>query len=203
MSRTKSTRTFLNQEETVTDDSSHFSRSKAISAATLVPTVMDIDNDKRVHDDHLGLYGDKSSIAILMFLYVLQGVPLGLSASIPYLLQNRHVSYRDQAIFSFAHWPFSLKLLWAPVVDSIYLPAFGRRKSWLVPVQYLIGLCMFVLATRIDDLLGDDSAKSAGVQEAQTEVNILMLTVLFFILNFLAATQDVAVDGWSITMLSR
>ena len=27
------------------------------------------------------------------------------------------------------------------------------------------------------------------------------LTALYFILNFLAATQDVAVDGWALTML--
>ena len=30
-----------------------------------------------------------------------------------------------------------------------------------------------------------------------------MLTGLFFSLNFLAATQDIAVDGWALTMLSK
>lgn len=40
-----------------------------------------------------------------------------------------------QAIFSFCSWPFSLKLLWAPLVDAWWLPQLGRRKSWLVPVQ--------------------------------------------------------------------
>ncbi|UYV82771.1 SLC33A1 [Cordylochernes scorpioides] len=32
---------------------------------------------------------------------------------------------------------------------------------------------------------------------------IYMLTSMFFLLNFLAATQDIAVDGWALTMLSR
>ena len=31
------------------------------------------------------------------------------------------------------------QVLWAPIVDSIFWARFGRRKSWLVPSQYLIG----------------------------------------------------------------
>ena len=52
--------------------------------------------------------------------------------------------------FSFAYWPFSIKLLWAPIVDSIFIGKFGRRKTWLVPVQYLIGATMFVLSKNVD-----------------------------------------------------
>jgi hypothetical protein len=40
--------------------------------------------------------GDEWNIVILFFLYVLQGIPLGLSAAIPMYLQNRGVSYRQQ-----------------------------------------------------------------------------------------------------------
>ena len=65
-----------------------------------------------------GLGRDKSNIAVLMFLYVLQGIPLGLAGSVPYLLQSRQVNYKDQALFSFVFWPFSVKLLWAPIVDG-------------------------------------------------------------------------------------
>ena len=74
-----------------------------------------------------------------------QGIPLGLAAAIPLILTNRQVSYKEQAGFSFAYWPFSLKLLWAPIVDSLYFSRIGRRKTWLVPVQYLIGMKMFSL----------------------------------------------------------
>jgi len=42
------------------------------------------------------LRGDEKNIAILFFLYLLQGIPLGLCGSIPMLLQNRSVSYRQQ-----------------------------------------------------------------------------------------------------------
>lgn len=141
-----------------------------------------------------GLSKDRSSILLLLLLYVLQGIPLGLAGSIPMILQNRHVSYKEQATFSLSFWPFSIKLLWAPLVDSLFLEQMGRRKSWLVPSQYLIGGFMLLLSSYINDLLGEDTAHAP---------NVTLITCVFFALNFLAATQDIAVDGWALTMLSR
>lgn len=142
---------------------------------------------------HSGLNGDRGNIALLTFLYVLQGIPLGLAGAIPMILQNRHITYKQQAIFSFVHWPFSLKLLWAPLVDSVYSSQIGRRKSWLVPTQYLIGLFMLLLSFTASELIGD----------VDSQPNVYCITAVFFILCFLAATQDIAVDGWALTMLAR
>jgi PAT family acetyl-CoA transporter-like MFS transporter 1 len=75
----------------------------------------------------------------------------------------------------------------------MYWSRFGRRKTWLVPTQYFIGLFMIVLSYTINYLL-DDSGPGP---------NIYVLTAVFLCLNFLAATQDIAVDGWALTMLSR
>jgi len=147
--------------------------------------------DVRVQNPTGRFGGDGKNIAVLLFLYVLQGIPLGLAAAVPLILTNKHVSYRQQAEFSFAYWPFSVKLLWAPIVDSLYIRRFGRRKSWLVPVQYCIGITMLLLAQNVDYYL--DS----------TPPDVFSLTCMFFFLNFLAATQDIAVDGWALTMLKR
>ncbi|XGW12585.1 hypothetical protein V3C99_013341 [Haemonchus contortus] len=140
------------------------------------------------------LRGDISSICLLLFLYLLQGVPLGLIAAIPLLLQSKHVSYGQQAVFSFAYWPFSMKLLWAPIVDSVYWRRIGRRKSWMVPCQYLIGLFMLILSFKVPYVMGE---------ETDAAPNVLFLMLIFLPLNFLAATQDIAVDGWALTILSR
>ncbi|XP_033208193.1 acetyl-coenzyme A transporter 1 [Belonocnema kinseyi] len=145
------------------------------------------------HLEQGDIRGDERSIAILFFLYLLQGIPLGLSAAIPMLLQNRSVSYRQQAEFSLVNWPFSLKLFWAPIVDSVYLRKFGRRKTWLVPIQYLMGLFMLFLSGHVDKWIGNEAES----------LNIGLLTMLFFSLNLLAATQDIVVDGWALTMLKR
>lgn len=124
-------------------------------------------------------------------LYTLQGIPMGLSSVLPLLLKERNVSYSELATFSLNSYPFSLKLLWAPIVDVAYLPSIGRRKTWMVPAQLLIGLVMISLSALLDDLL--------YVEKPQVGV----LTVLFFALYFLCATQDIAVDGWALTMLRK
>ncbi|KAM7413383.1 hypothetical protein PAMA_020667 [Pampus argenteus] len=139
-----------------------------------------------------GIRGELGNVLLLLFLYVLQGIPLGLAGSIPLILQSRSVSYKDQAFFSFVFWPFSLKLLWAPLVDALYFSRFGRRKSWLVPTQYLLGLFMLYLSVTVNSLLQSEGGPK-----------VVTLTAVFFMLAFLAATQDIAVDGWALTMLSR
>ncbi|XP_078003617.1 acetyl-coenzyme A transporter 1 isoform X3 [Phascolarctos cinereus] len=141
-----------------------------------------------------GYRAELSNILLLFFLYVLQGIPLGLAGSIPLMLQSKNVSYTDQAFFSLVFWPFSLKLLWAPLVDAVYFKSFGRRKSWLVPTQYILGLFMIYLSTQVDHMLGYADGRSPDVTA---------LTLAFFVFEFLAATQDIAVDGWALTMLSR
>lgn len=132
---------------------------------------------------------DGASILLLLLLYVLQGIPLGLAASIPMLMQQKGVSYKEQALFSFVFWPFSLKLLWAPIVDGAFSSSFGRRKSWLIPVQFFLSIIMFWLSFVVEDLI--------------EKGDVMKLTAAFFFLNFFAATQDIAVDGWALTMLSK
>ena len=182
-------------------DADRLKSATSAAATSEVPAEM----SRRTRDGHCGLEGDKLNVALLMFLYVLQGIPLGIAASIPYLLTSRHISYKEQAMFSFVFWPFSLKLLWAPLVDSVYFPAFGRRKSWLVPTQYLIGIFMFILSgsSSIAEITKPPSDATTDATPAGAGINILLLTAMFFMLTFLAATQDIAVDGWALTMLSK
>ena len=61
---------------------------------------------------------------------------------------------------------------------------------WHVHNQKVLVLCYDILF-RLHDMLEVPAP------------NIWHLTVCFFILNFCAATQDIAVDGWALTMLSE
>lgn len=47
--------------------------------------------------------GDGLNIAILLFLYTLQGVPLGLSAAIPITMQKKHITYSEQVELFFIY----------------------------------------------------------------------------------------------------
>lgn len=67
----------------------------------------------------------------------------------------------------------------------------GRRKTWVVPLQLLIGIMLIALSSVIEGTLYSETP------------NVLFLTIVFFIFYLLAATQDIAVDGWALTMLSK
>uniref|UniRef100_A0A183B9V3 Acetyl-coenzyme A transporter 1 n=1 Tax=Echinostoma caproni TaxID=27848 RepID=A0A183B9V3_9TREM len=130
---------------------------------------------------------------------------LGLGAAVPYMLHSdaNTASYKTQATFSISSWPFSLKLAWAPLVDSLYFSRIGRRKTWLIPVQYAIGIDLLVLASHVDHWFGRDPNNPWGPMGVTNPVDIAQLTASFFGLTMLAATQDIAVDGWALTMLSK
>lgn len=53
------------------------------------------------------LTGDHKNVAVLLLLYLMQGIPIGIVAVVPILLQNRGVNYKDQAAFSLAFYPFT------------------------------------------------------------------------------------------------
>ena len=69
--------------------------------ARLVEENIDFTNlDNDLDEDH-GLHGDYWNVAVLLFLYTLQGIPLGLSQTIDFILQEKKVSFNDtMTIFS-------------------------------------------------------------------------------------------------------
>lgn len=146
----------------------------------------DDNNDNTKHNDIF-------NIMILVLLYTLQGIPMGLHSSLPLIMKERGISYEGLSLFSLVSLPFSMKLLWAPLVDSCYIKSIGRRKTWLIPIQLLTGIVMIIGAQNIDNLMGDNNNKP----------EIVTLSLYFFLLYFLMATQDIAVDGWALTMLSK
>jgi PAT family acetyl-CoA transporter-like MFS transporter 1 len=162
------------------------------------------------------LRGDYGNVALLLLLYTLQGVPMGLAAAVPLMLQERGARYTQQSLFSLVSWPFSLKILWAPLVDSYYNKRIGRRRSWLLPAQIITAILMIASSESVDYYLGDipPSLVQGPVQgpvvgagdlrsAALRPPAVAELTLLFFVLYVLMATQDIAVDGWALTILHR
>ena len=143
---------------------------------------------------------DKIGMVVLFLLYTLQGIPMGLCGSIPLIMKERGVSYEGLSLFSLVSVPFSLKLLWAPIVDSCYFRRVGRRKTWIIPVQILTGIVMLLAAPYVDTWMGNMDGPS---EDEEKGPQVAVLTIFFLFLYFLMATQDIVVDGWALTMLSR
>lgn len=137
---------------------------------------------------------DRRNFLLLVLLYFLQGIPMGLaSGSVPFLLKS-HLSYGQIGIYSLASYPYSLKLLWSPIVDAVWSARFGRRKSWILPIQALSGLGMLWLGSRAQRMM-----ERAGENDG---AGVWGFTGWWFSLVFMCATQDIAVDGWALTLLS-
>ena len=123
--------------------------------------------------------------ALLWSLYFVQGLPFGLQVrALPVILRERGLSLTGVGLAGALAAPWILKPLWAPLVDRYGSAAFGRRKSWIVPMQLCLALSCAVAAT----------LPTGALQP-------LLVTVLA--MNLFAATMDIAVDGLAIDMLSE
>ena len=130
---------------------------------------------------------DRRNFLLLVLLYFLQGIPMGLAGgSVPFLLKS-HLSYGQIGIYSLASYPYSLKLLWSPIVDAIWSTRVGRRKSWILPIQTLSGIGMLWLGSRAEQMM-----EQAGENDG---AGVWGFTGWWFSLVFMCATQDIAVDG--------
>lgn len=137
---------------------------------------------------------DQRNFGLLVLLYFLQGIPLGLATgSVPFLLKN-HMSYGEIGIFSLASYPYSLKLFWSPIVDALWSPKVGRRKSWILPIQLLSGIGMLWLGSKVESMM-ELTGKPGGP-------TVWGFTGWWFFLVLMCATQDIAVDGWALTLLT-
>ncbi|XP_026811512.1 acetyl-coenzyme A transporter 1-like [Rhopalosiphum maidis] len=153
-------------------------------------TVVDDSNSADVPN----LKGDWHNIFILLVLYTMQGIAgFGFYKGVMILMQtNKHITYKVQALFSIVTWPYNLKMIWAPLVDAFCVQKMGRRKSWLIPIQYLIGGCFIYIGNNINEWLPETE-----------KPDVLKLFYAFLFLQILVATQDIVVDSWALTMLKK
>lgn len=124
-----------------------------------------------------------TKLAPLLGLYFAQGLPFGFQATaLPLLLRERGASLETIGFAGVLALPWLFKPLWAPLVDRLGSARFGRRKSWIVPMQLGLAACA-VFAAHVESL------------------PVLALTIL--VMNLFAATQDIAVDALAVRALDE
>lgn len=128
----------------------------------------------------------KNKVLILGSLYLAQGLPYGFfTQALPALMRKEGLSLQWIGLSSLLALPWALKFLWAPYVDRYSLPKWGRRKSWILPLQWLA--CVLFVGIAFQDI-------SSGW--------VIILSA-FLCANLLAATQDIATDGLAIELLDH
>lgn len=118
---------------------------------------------------------------------------LGFSSGLPLLLvlgtftlrlAFSDIDVKTIGLFSYVALPYSLKFLWAPMIDRLDVPVLsgllGRRRAWMVTTQIATALCLVLMAF------------------ADPSTNLGLLGLGAFLVAFCAASQDVVIDGWRI-----
>jgi PAT family beta-lactamase induction signal transducer AmpG len=117
---------------------------------------------------------------------------LGFSSGLPFLLVGNTFGYwlRDEGTaltaIGFLSWvgiAYSLKFLWAPVIDRTLAPVagrLGRRRGWMLLAQIFV--CAALIAMGI----------------AGTSHGLALLGVLALAVAFSSSTQDIVIDAWRI-----
>lgn len=127
--------------------------------------------------------------ATVLGLGFASGLPLPLTfGTLSFWLAESGVSRTAIGLFALVGTAYSLKFLWAPLVDGLPLPPltrwFGRRRGWTLGIQAALILAIAALG------LTDPAANAWPTAAAALAV------------AFLSATQDIVIDAYRIELLS-
>jgi len=134
-----------------------------------------------------------SALAVFFERQSLIMLALGFAAGLPNLLvfdtlsawlRTTGVSLQVIGFFALATLSYSLKFLWAPLVDRTSIPGLsallGHRRSWMLVCQGLLILGLWLISG------------------SNPTVNIGLVAAFAVFVAFTSATQDIVIDAWRI-----
>jgi PAT family beta-lactamase induction signal transducer AmpG len=123
-------------------------------------------------------------LVLLGSLYLAQGLPYGFfTQALPVLLRKQGLALPLIGLANLLMIPWALKFLWAPILDNVRAPRLGKRRAAIIPLQLA---CAAVLA---------------GLALAASPSAVWPLCIGVLLVNFCAATQDIATDGLAVEIL--
>ena len=127
-------------------------------------------------------------VLVVLLLGFSAGLPLALSGeTLRVWLADRGVDLGTIGLLTLAGLPYTIKFLWAPVVDALPVPwlspRLGRRRGWLAASQLLLMAAIVFLGTR-------DPVNAPW-----------MVGLGALIVAFASATQDIVIDAYRVESL--
>jgi PAT family beta-lactamase induction signal transducer AmpG len=118
-------------------------------------------------------------VAVMLALGFASGLPLALtSGTLQAWLTVENVDIQTIGLFSLVGLPYTLKFLWAPLMDRYVPPLLGRRRGWIGVTQIVLMACI---------------AAMGGVTPAGAPLALALLAVMT---AFASASQDIAFDAY-------
>lgn len=125
-------------------------------------------------------------MAALLLLGFFSGLPLFLvGKTLQAWMTHQNVDLKTIGWFSLVSLPYTLKFLWAPLVDRFGLPFLDRRRGWIAAMQLALALGLAAM----------------GLQDPRQGLGVL--AALAVLVAFFSATQDIVVDAYSTDALDR
>lgn len=135
-------------------------------------------------------------VCTLCILYFAQGVPYGfMTITMANYLSGMGLStQRVGELTAFALLPWTFKVIWAPIIDSLQFRGYGRRRPWIVMAQMLMALTLVGIYFAEPYMVGE---------EIDIERSADLLLWVFFVHNVFAVLQDVVSDALAVDLLSE
>jgi PAT family beta-lactamase induction signal transducer AmpG len=137
--------------------------------------------------------GALAALAVFIERRALVMLALGFASGLPNLLifdtlslwlREAGLSLKVISIFALATLSYSLKFLWAPLIDRTRVPGLtgllGHRRSWMIVLQVLLMIGLWLIS-------GTDPAR-----------NLAVMAAFAAFVAFVSATQDIVIDAWRI-----
>jgi PAT family beta-lactamase induction signal transducer AmpG len=126
---------------------------------------------------------DRRPWAWVPSLYFGQGLPYVVVMTLSVIMyKNLGLSNTEIALYtSWLYLPWVIKPLWSPLIELL-----GRKRGWIVALQFVIGAALALVALSIPS--------SRGVQ---------MSLALFWLMAFASASHDIAADGFYMLALNQ
>jgi len=126
----------------------------------------------------------------IFFLGLTSGLPLSLILStLKALLVEKGFDIKTVGFFALVTIPYSLKIFFAPIIDSYKIPLLtkliGHRKSWIVLTQIFLALFISLL----------------GVATIFT--SLFYIAIFAVMIAFFSASQDIVIDGYRIELIKK
>lgn len=130
----------------------------------------------------------RPSVLVVILLGFSSGLPLALTGTtLSVWMTEAGVNLGTIGLFSLVGLPYTIKFLWAPVVDAIDVPVLsrllGRRRGWLLATQLALVAAILFL----------------GFQDPARAPMLVALGAL--LLATASATQDIVVDAFRVERL--
>lgn len=129
----------------------------------------------------------KAPMLAQFFLGIPSGLPLALTAStLTVWLTESGISKAAIGIFAAVAVPYSLKFLWAPLMDGTHAPLLGwlgRRRSWMAATQGLLVAALVAMSL-------------SNPAETPVATGFIALCLAFF-----SASHDIVKDAYRVEIL--